>query len=199
MPRDGDRSLPKYTPQRLLLDVEPGIKHRRGGHGETRAQVAPVQLEYTSGLEFVFQRFTTHPPAVTFRNKVLANGFQNASIIEGCDGIFRVVVRGIESFDVAVDLQAEAKTVNYNGTIECIQGKDDASELEVVFGHRATRAEAADLVTEAAGRGFVGLNLEPDPCGGFEVMIKGFQDRAQADDFVSEANSVGFETVVEQS
>ena len=169
------------------------------GAGSKTAAPKVCKVEYTSGLEFVFQRFTTHPPAVTFRNKVLANGFQNASIIEGCDGIFRVVVRGIESFDVAVDLQAEAETVNYNGTIECIQGKDDASELEVVFGHRPTRAEAADLVTEAAARGFIGLELEPDPCGGFEVMVKGFQDRAQAQDFVNEVQANGFGATIENS
>ena len=47
--------------------------------------------------------------------------------------------------------------------------------------------------------GFVGLKLEPDPCGGFEVMIQGFQDQAQAEDFVNEAKSVGFDPVIETS
>jgi len=157
------------------------------------------KVEYVSGLEVVFKRLSTHPPAVEFRNKVVANGFQNASIIEGCDGIFRVVVRGIESFDIAVDLQAEAKTVNYDASIECIKGKDDVGELEVVFGHSRTRAEAADLVSRAAASGFVGLQLEPDPCGGFEVMIHGFQDQNEADDFVREATAHGFDVVIEKS
>ena len=115
------------------------------------------------------------------------------------DGFFRVVVRGMESFDVAVDLQNEAKTVNYATTIECIKGKDDVGEVEVVFGHRRTRTEATDLVSQAAASGFVGLQLEPDPCGGFEIQIDGFQDRAQADEFVGEAKSHGFDVAIESS
>ena len=169
------------------------------GAGSKTAAPQVCKVEYVSGPEVVFKRFSTHPPAVAFRNQVVANGFQNASIIEGCDGIFRVVVRGIESFDIAVDLQAEAKTVNYDASIECIKGKDDVGELEVVFGHSRTRAEAADLVSRAAASGFVGLQLEPDPCGGFEVMIHGFQDQNEADDFVREATAHGFDVVIETS
>jgi hypothetical protein len=157
------------------------------------------KIDYTSGLEVVFGRFTTHPPAVAFRNKVGGSGFANASIVEGCDGIFRVVVRGAESFDVAVDLQDEARTAHYSASIECIKDKDDVGELEAVFGHGRTRAEADELVSRAATSGFVGLQLEPDPCGGFEVMLDGFQDRAQADEFVSEAKAHGFDVVIEQS
>jgi hypothetical protein len=169
------------------------------GAGSKSAAPKVCKIEYTSGLEVVFKRFKPHPPAVAFRNQVVGNGFQNASIIEGCDGFFRVVVRGVESFDVAVDLQAEAKTVAYDTTVECIKGKDDVGELEVLFGHRRTRAEAAELVSRAAASGFVGLLLEPDACGGFEVMIHGFQDRDQADDFVREARTYGFGAVIEKS
>jgi hypothetical protein len=169
------------------------------GAGSKTAAQQVCKVEYTSGLEVVFKRFKTHPPAVTFRNRVVTNGFQNANIVEGCDGFFRVVVRGAESFDVAVDLQAEAKTVDYAAAIECIKGKDDVGELEVVFGHPRTRAAAADLVSRAAASGFVGLQLEPDACGGFEVMIHGFQDLDQAQDFVREAKAQGFDVVIETS
>jgi hypothetical protein len=169
------------------------------GAGSRPAVPKVCKVEYTSGLEVVFKRFKTHPPAVAFRNKVVSNGFQNASIIEGCDGLFRVVVRGIDSFDIAVDLQAEATSVNYTASIECIKGKDDVGELEVVFGHSRNRVDAQDLVARAAASGFVGLRLEPDPCGGFEAMIQGFKDRPQADDFVREAKAHGFDVVVEKS
>ena len=169
------------------------------GAGSKTAAPQVCKVEYVSGLEVVFKRLSTHPPAVEFRNKVVANGFQNASIIEGCDGIFRVVVRGIESFDIAVDLQAEAKTVNYDASIECVKGKDDVGELEAIFGHPRTRSEASDLITRAATFGFTGLQLESDPCGGFEVIVKGFADRAQADDFAAEAKSAGFDVVIELS
>ena len=46
--------------------------------------------------------------ALTLRTQVTARGFVNANIIQGCDG-FRVVVRGIDTFDVGVDLQNEAR------------------------------------------------------------------------------------------
>ncbi|MFY9578991.1 MAG: hypothetical protein WAQ33_06680 [Gaiellaceae bacterium] len=183
----------------VLVGVVATVAVLAPGAGSKTAAPQVCKVEYTSGVEVVFQRFKTHPPAVTFRNKVVGNGFQNASIIEGCDGFFRVVVRGAETYDVAVDLQAEAKTVNYATTIECVKGKDDVGELEVVFGHPRTRAEAADLVSRAAASGFVGLLLEPDPCGGFEVMLQGFQDQNETDDFVREATAHGFDVVIEKS
>jgi hypothetical protein len=154
-------------------------------------------VEYTSGLELVFKHFKTETAADTYRDDLVREGFENASIVPGCD--FRVVVRGIENFDVAVELQAEAQRVRRSTTIECIQGKDDVGELEVVFGHRRTRDDAEALVSRAADSGFVGLQLEPDACGGFEVTIKGFRDRNQADEFVAEAKTHGFEVTVEGS
>ena len=154
-------------------------------------------IEYTSGLELVFKHFKTETAADAYRDGIVREGFENASVVAGCD--YRVVVRGIENFDVAVDLQAEAGHVHRATTIECIQGKDDVGELEVVFGHRRTRDDAEALVSRAATSGFIGLQLEPDACGGFEVMIKGFRDRSQAHDFVSEAKTHGFDAVVETS
>jgi len=153
--------------------------------------------EYTSGLELVFKHFKTEAAADTYRDGIAGEGFENASVVAGCD--YRVVVRGIENFDVAVDLQTEATHVHRPATIECVQGKDDIGELEVIFGHRRTRADAETLVSRAAASGFVGLQLEPDACGGFEVMIKGFRDRNQAEDFVSEAKSHGFDATIEKS
>ena len=132
------------------------------------------------------------------RSRVQARGFQNANVIPGCDG-FRVVIRGMEEFDTAVALQASAAKSRFKATIECIQGKDDVGELEVVFGHRRDRAEARALVGRAADGGFHGLELEPDPCGGFEVMIKGFANRGEAEDYVAQAKRAGFDTVIEKS
>jgi hypothetical protein len=189
----------RIRPAAVVVGAVAAVATLAPGAGSKTSAASVCKIEYTSGLEVVFKRFKTHPPAVAFRNKVVSNGFQNASIIEGCDGFFRVVVRGIDSFDVAVDLQSEAKTVAYDTTVECIKGKDDVGELEVVFGHRRTRAEAAELVSRAAAMGFVGLQLEPDACGGFEVMIHGFQDRAEAEDFVLEAQTHGFDAVIETS
>ena len=155
-------------------------------------------MEYISQLEVVFGRAKTLAAANRLRAKVLSAGFANADVIPECGG-FKVSVRGEESFDIAVDLQSEARRVRFAATIECIKGKDDASELEAVFGHRRDRSTAADLVALATSAGFKSLQLESDPCGGFEIMLKGFSSRAQADDFVAEANSVGFNVVIERS
>jgi hypothetical protein len=156
------------------------------------------RVEFTSGLEAVFGRFKTQATAQRFRTSIVRLGFQNASIIPGCDG-FRVVVRGIENYDIGVELQSEARLVKLTPTLECIKGKDDVGELEVVFGHRRTRLEAQQLVARAASVGFTGLQLEADPCGGFEVMFNGFTSQAQAEEFVGEAKSAGFDAVIEKS
>ena len=157
----------------------------------TAARSACGREEFVGGLEAVFGRVKTQAAASTFRVRVVAAGFQNASVIPGCSE-FRVVVRGIDSFDVGVDLQAEAVHEHFAPTLECIAAKDDVGELEVVFGHRRTRAEAQQLVAAAADVGFTGLQLEADPCGGYEVLIKGFSGRSQAEDFVNEAKTAGF-------
>ena len=70
-------------------------------------QACGNRVEYVSGLEAVFGRRKTQQQALAFRTQVVARGFVNANIIEGCDG-FRVVVRGIDTFDIGVD-QGPAK------------------------------------------------------------------------------------------
>jgi cell division septation protein DedD len=152
-----------------------------------------------SQLEAVFGRFKTLAQANAYLAKVKASGFVNAEVFPDCPSGYKVSLRGFESFDSAAALQDEARRAKFLPTIECIQGKDDVGELEAVFGHRPTRSEASDLATLMAARGFTGAQLESDPCGGFEVMIKGFTDRSQADDFAAEARAVGFDVVIEIS
>ena len=176
----------------LLAIVVPGL----GSSSTTRRTQCNPPGTYT-GLEAVFGR-TTKAGSTRLRARVLHNGFANAAIIQDCTG-YRVVVRGMESFDVAYELQAEARRVSYKATVECVQGQDNFGEIEAVFGHRRSRADAADLVTLAASEGFTGLQLEPDPCGGFEVMFKGFSSRRQAEDYVEEAGHGGFKVALEDS
>src|SRR6266576_5829335 len=111
------------------------------------AQQACGRLEFISGLEAVFGRRKTHQQALAFRTQVTARGFVNANIIEGCDG-FRVVVRGIDTFDVGVDLQNEARREGFAVTLECIQAKP-LGRLEAIFGHGRDRPTAMAIVTRA--------------------------------------------------
>jgi len=124
-------------------------------------------------------------------------GFTFTSIEVGCNE-FRVVIRGYDTYDIAVALQAEANTkTRFRPTVECYQAPDKNGELEVAMGHERDLAAAQALVAFAFSVGFPNAQLENDPCGGYEVMMKGFIDEAQATAFADEAYSVGFNAHLE--
>jgi hypothetical protein len=155
------------------------------------------RVEFQNGLEAVFGRRKTQAQANTLRTAVIRRGFVNANIITGCDG-FRVVIRGIDTFMIGVDLQAEAKREGFFITLECIKGKE-IGRTEAIFGHTRDRAGAGALVDRAAASGFPGLKFRPDPCGGFEVYLAGFQSREEAEAFAAQAKRAGFNVVLERN
>ena len=165
--------------------------------GSAKAQQACGRIEFISGLEAVFGRRKTHQQALAFRTQVTGRGFVNANIIEGCDG-FRVVVRGIDTFDVGVDLQSEARKEGFAVTLECIQAKP-LGRLEAIFGHGRDRPTATAIVNRADAAGFPGVKLRNDPCGGFEAYLAGFEDQREAEAFVAQANARGFNVVLERN
>jgi hypothetical protein len=148
------------------------------------------RVEFLSGLEAVFGRFKTHQAALAFRTKVTSRGFVNANIIEGCNE-FRVVLRGIDTFDVGVDLQSEARREGFAVTLECIQAKQ-LGRWEGILGHGRDRPAANAIVTRAASVGFPGAKLRNDPCGGFEVYVAGFDSQAAAESWAEAARARGF-------
>ena len=165
--------------------------------GVVAVQQACGRVEFISGLEAVFGRRKTHQQALTFRNQVSSRGFVNANVIEGCDG-FRVVVRGIDTFDVGVDLQNEARREGFAVTLECIQAKP-LGRLEAIFGHGRDRPTATAIVNRADAAGFTGVKLRNDPCGGFEAYLAGFEDQREAEAFVAQAKTRGFNVVLERN
>jgi hypothetical protein len=166
------------------------------GNSAKRPNQACAREEFVSGLEVVFGHATTQAKAEALRQKVLGGGFKNANIIPGCD--FRVVVRGIETFDIAVALQSEARRVKFNATIECIKAKE-LGRIEAIFGHGRDRAAAQAIVDRAADFGYVGLKLRPDPCGGYEAYLAGFRDRAEAEVFKAQAKDRGIIVILERN
>ncbi len=152
--------------------------------------------QYVTGPEAVFGRAPTQAAAETLRGKVAGAGFTNAAIEEECNG-FRVVVRGYDTYDTAVALQAEAQRTPFRPTVECYQAPDKLGELEVVMGYARDFPSAQAFVSLVASRGFVGAKLESEACGGYEVIITGFTTRSEADAFVQEAQSVGFDVRLE--
>jgi hypothetical protein len=172
-----------------------GLSHATPGFAS--AQQACGRLEFVSGLEAVFGRRKTQQQALRLRNEVVGVGFVNANIIEDCDG-FRVVIRGIDTFDVGVDLQNEARRENYSVTLECIQAKP-LGRLEAIFGHGRDRPTATAIVNRAGAAGFEGVKLRNDPCGGFEAYLAGFEDQREAEAFVAQAKARGFDVVLERN
>ena len=153
--------------------------------------------EYTTGPEVVFGRRTTLAAAEKLQAQVVGVGFTYTSIEVGCNE-FRVVIRGYDTYDIAVALQEEARRRTiFRPTVECYQAPDKNGELEVALGHAPDLDSAEALVSLVASRGFVNAKLESDPCGGYEVMMKGFIDQDQAKAFVDEAYGVGFNAHLE--
>ena len=148
------------------------------------------RVEFLSGLEAVFGRFKSHQQALTFRTKITGVGFVNANIIEGCSE-FRVVIRGIDTFDVGVDLQEEARKEGFAVTLECIQAKQ-IGIWDGILGHARDRPGASAIVNRAASVGFPGAKIRNDPCGGFEVYVAGFADQRAAQSWAEAARGRGF-------
>jgi hypothetical protein len=180
-----------------LAGSMPSLGLSRSTPGFESAQQACGRVEFVSGLEAVFGRRKTHQLALKLRTEVTGVGFVNANIIEGCDG-FRVVIRGIDTFDVGVELQEEARREKYPVTLECIQAKP-LGRLEAVFGHGRDRPTATAIVDRADAAGFPGVKLRNDPCGGFEAYLAGFKDQREAEAFVAQTRARGFDTVLERN
>lgn len=174
----------------LLCIGAPSLGLSSSGPTLARSADACGRQEFVSTLEAVFGRFKTHQQALAFRSRVTARGFVNANIIEGCTD-FRVVLRGIDTFDVGVDLQSEARREGFSVTLECIQAKQ-IGRWDGVLGHGRDRVTANNIVVRAANAGFPGAKLRNDPCGGFEVYVAGFDDQRAAAGWAEEARNRGF-------
>jgi hypothetical protein len=162
-----------------------------------KASAACGREEFVSGLEAVFGRRRTQAQANTLRTTVIRRGFVNANIIPGCDG-FRVVIRGIDTFTIGVELQSEARREGFPVTLECIKAKE-LGRLEAIFAHVRDRAAANAFIDRTNASGFPGVKFRPDPCGGFELYLAGFKDRDEAEAFAAQARRVGYSITLERN
>jgi hypothetical protein len=174
----------------LLAVATPSLGLSTSAPRTARADDACGREEFVSGLEAVFGRFRTQQQANTFRNRVVGRGFDNANIIQGCNE-FRVVVRGIDTWDIGVALQSEGRKEGFPVTLECIQAKQ-IGRWYGILGHGRDRAAANAIVSHAASAGFPGAKLRNDPCGGFEVYVGAFADQRAAAEWAEAARSRGF-------
>jgi hypothetical protein len=173
-----------------------GFSHSRPGF-ESANQVCG-RVEYASGLEAVFGRRRGHQQAIDYRNLVWSRGFVNTFIVNDCPSGFRVVLRGIETFDVGVELQTEARKEGFPVTLECIKGKE-IGRYEVIFGHGRDRPTTQAIINRATAAGIGGLKTRPDPCGGFEVYLAAFKDQREAEAYAAQVKARGLDVVVERN
>ena len=172
-----------------------------GSAGSSAAPAAKGQAcglpVYPTGPEVVLGRVKTQAAADRLRAQAVREGFSIASIERDCT-TFRVVLRGFDTWDIGVSLQAEARR-GFPATLECYRAVDKLGELEVVVGHGRDRAAADALAAQAGSEGFRNVKLEADACGGYEVYVAGAADAAQANALGDEVHGAGFQGTVEQS
>ena len=106
----------------------------------------------------------------------------NANIIEGCNEL-PGRLRGIDTFDVGVDLQTEARREGFAVTLECIQAKR-IGRLEAIFGHGRDRPAATRSCTARQSR-VPGRQAAQRPVRRLQVYLAGFEDQREAEAFVS--------------
>src|SRR6476469_7762347 len=100
-----------------------------------KAQACGGLPAYTTGPEVVFGRPKSLAAAEKLQAQVTGAGFTFTSLEVGCNE-FRVVIRGYDTYEIAVALQAEATTkTRFRPTVECYQAPDKNGELEVAMGH----------------------------------------------------------------
>ena len=108
-------------------------------------------LVFQNELEAVFGHVKTPAAAQVLLGKVRRVGFANADIIRAGCSDYKVFQRGVETWDIGVDLQDEARQVGLAVTLECVRGKG-AGDIQAIIGTRPTNADVQLLAQRARPR-----------------------------------------------
>jgi hypothetical protein len=152
----------------------------------TAAPQACATQVFQNGLDVVFGRANTQAKANAITARAQKIGFQSAKTVQlGCN-TWAAVLRGIDSYQIAVNVQTEARRGKMTPTVECVKA-DQIGQLQAVFGTTPTSGEIDAVIRRANSFGYVGLKTKRAPCGGYQAYVAGFTDRAQAEGFVQTA------------
>lgn len=181
----------------LLLASLASIAVLVGGVSGASSSTAQCEtIVYQNGLELVFGRAKTRAAADRITANATRFGFKGVATVQENCSTFKSVMRGLDNFDQAVGVQAEARTVRLSPTIECLTAQE-IGQYQAVFGIRPTLAELSDVIRRANSFGYVGLKTKHAPCGGYEAYIAGFNSRGEAIDYAQEAsNRTGLHVVI---
>jgi hypothetical protein len=149
-----------------------------------------------AGIAAVFGDRRTEAAAAALAARAQHNGFQGLTVERrGCRD-YAVVLYGLQSLRQAGEFTAEAASVGYRVRIEC-RSHPSQGGVAAVFGHRRTKLAALRLQARAQRRGFLGLQVQQDRCGDWEVDLYGLQTPTQRREFAAEARREGFHVTYE--
>ncbi len=141
---------------------------------------------YENGLDLVFGRAKSPAAADKLTQRAVAVGFKGVKTVQESCTVWKAVLRGLDSFPTAVGVQAEARTVHYFPTIECVTAQQ-TGQLQAIFGTLPTIGELNVVIARANSFGYIGLKIKRAPCGGYQAYVAGFSDKAQAFEFAQTA------------
>jgi hypothetical protein len=159
-----------------------------GAGGATSASKQSCETPvFQNGLELVFGRAKSRAAADRITATATRTGFKGVTTVQENCTTWKSVMRGIDSYDALVGVQAEARPVGLSPTLECLTAQE-IGQVQVIFGTRASVSELGDVIRRAGNFGYVGLKTKRAPCGGYQAYIAGFRDRGQAIDYAKEAS-----------
>ena len=142
---------------------------------------------FENGLDLVFGRASSQVAAEAITQRADAAGFKGLKTVRESCSAWESALRGLNSFDTAVAIQTEARSVRLYPTIECMTSQE-IGQLQAIFGTRPTLADLQTVIDTAKSFGYVGLKTKTAPCGGYQAYVVGFKSRAEADSFAEEAS-----------
>jgi hypothetical protein len=151
---------------------------------------------FENGIDVVFGRATTQAAAERITKRAETVGFQGVKTVRETCRVWKSAFRGLNSYDVAVALQAEARRVHLLPTVECMHAQE-IGQIQAIFGTRRTLGDLQAVIAQAVSFGYVGLKTKTGPCGGYQAFVAGFKSRAEAEDFAQTASQrTGLKVVV---
>jgi hypothetical protein len=151
---------------------------------------------YENGLDIVFGRGKTQAAADKITRRATTVGFQGVKTVRENCKTWKSALRGINSFDIAVGIQTEARRVRLYPTLECVTAQE-IGQIQAIFGTRRTLDDLRDVIAQANRFGYVGLKVKTAPCGGYQTYVAGFTSWPQAESFAAEASQrTGLHVVV---
>jgi hypothetical protein len=141
---------------------------------------------YENGLDLVFGRAKSQAAADKIAQQAVTVGFKGVKTVQESCTVWKAVLRGLDSFTVAVGVQAEARTVKRFPTIECMTAQQ-TGQIQAIFGTLPTIGELNVVFAKANSFGYVGLKIKRAPCGGYQAYVAGFSSKAQAFEFAQTA------------